>query len=182
MAPPPSSRRAAAHPGQDELAPVAGGVTRRSTARCVRKIMEPWSATISEPGGIGPLDGAEQPQGLPLGGFGVAQAVGGILGGGGAEHRPVPGPGRGRPGPESCRAGGPRRSLPPARAEVSACHAAAPGPAAAARRGVLARVVVRPASAACSCARSAPRRCSASDHARVARRALCVRNQPLLHR
>ena len=42
------------------------------------------------------LDGVEEPGGVGrVADSGVAQAVGGVLGGGGADHRSVPGPGDG---------------------------------------------------------------------------------------
>ena len=74
-----------------------GPRTAVMAARWVMEIMEPSSATISEPGGIWPRWMAASSRvvltatRIPA----CAETVGGVLGGGGAEDRAVPGPGDG---------------------------------------------------------------------------------------
>ena len=154
-------------------------------ARWVMEIMEPSSATISEPGGIWPRWMAASSR--------VVLAASRIP----AARRPlvafwevaVP-----NTGPSQARAMAARtRVLPvPAgpvitstvRGEVSACHAAAAWSRRSPRGAACSRgSCARPASSARSCARSAPRRRAASSPG-SARRALRlrVRDQPLLHR
>ena len=61
------------------------------------EIMEPSSATISEPGGMRPrwMAASSRVVLAAIWTAGGAELVGGVLGGGGAEYRPVPGPGDG---------------------------------------------------------------------------------------